>query len=158
MVEARAEFRRLRKQLPIEKLVFIDESGCHPGIGPLRGWAPKGTPLFGPEQVYARKQHVSIIGAIGLHRTIARATVRGGGAQEQDRPSTHRRSWRHHPLSSAISPGPQPDRGRVGKLKHLVRKLAARTIPRLRSAIYRAWARLSAHNIRGWFRYCGCST
>ena len=75
---ARAQFLNEQRTLPAENLIFIDESGCHPGIGPRRGWSLKGKPLFGPEQVYARKQHVSIIGAISLDGLIAKATLRGG--------------------------------------------------------------------------------
>ena len=78
MKQARAEFAKTRGGLRVDDLIFIDESGCHPGIGPLRGWSPKGTPLFGPEQTYARKQHLSIIGAISLKGLIAKSTMRGG--------------------------------------------------------------------------------
>ena len=78
VVAARAKFQRRQKRMTVDDLVFVDETGCHPGIGPLRGWAYKGVPLFGPEQVSARKQHISIVGAISLEGLIAKMTVRGG--------------------------------------------------------------------------------
>ncbi len=78
MLEAREHCREKQRSLLAENMVFIDECGCHPGIGPLRGWTPRGGPLIGPEQVHARKLHVSIIGAITVDGIIARATVRGG--------------------------------------------------------------------------------
>ena len=81
--QAREEFEQEQESLPAEKLIFIDESGCHPGIGPRRGWSQEGQPLCGPEQAYACKQHLSIIGAIGVDGLIARATVKGGvGSRE----------------------------------------------------------------------------
>lgn len=169
----------------VEDLIFIDESGCHPGIGPLRGWAPKGVPLVGPEQVYARKQHISIIGAIGYDGPIARGTVRGGvGSREfrrfiekqlaphlrpghivcMDNLSAHKNKKVRELVEAAgasvlflppYSPDFNPIEAAWAKIKHLVRKYAARTVAELRLAIYRAWNRLSLSNIRGWFRYCG---
>jgi len=185
VVAARIEFCERRDALPVENLIFIDESGCHPGIGPLRGWAPKGEPLFGPEQVYARKQHISIIGAIGFPGPIARATVRGGvGSREfrrfiekrlvpqlqpghivcMDNLNAHKNKKVRELIEAAgasvlflppYSPDFNPIEAAWAKLKHLVRKYAARTVVELRQAIYRAWRKLSQQDIRGWFRYCG---
>lgn len=60
-----------------EKIVFVNESGCHPGIGPLRGRSPKGAAHFGPEQPYARGQHISMIVALTLEGISALMTVDG---------------------------------------------------------------------------------
>jgi hypothetical protein len=84
-VQKRFEFEKTRHALNVEDLIFIDESGCHPGIGPLRGWSPKGVPLWGLEQSYARGQHISVVGAISLKGLIAKATVRGGVGSKQFR-------------------------------------------------------------------------
>lgn len=80
MVAVRASFReKTQPELTLNKLVFIDESGTHPGIGPRRGWSKKGTPLFGPEQPYARGRHVSMIAAIRLKDGVcAKMTTDGG--------------------------------------------------------------------------------
>ena len=75
--ELSAKFSK-QPTLDVSKLVFIDESGCHPGIGPRRGWSPRGQPLFGPEQHYARGKHVSMIAAMDHSGVIAKMTVRGG--------------------------------------------------------------------------------
>lgn len=185
MIEARAEFRDQQDAIAVEDLVFIDESGCHPGIGPRRGWAKKGSPLFGPEQVYARKQHVSIIGAIGFDGPIARATMRGGvGSREfrrfierqliphlrpghivcMDNLNAHKNAKVRQLIEGTgasilflppYSPDLNPIEAAWAKVKHLIRKRAARTVEQLRRTIYAAWKRISASDVRGWFRYCG---
>lgn len=168
-----------------EDLVFIDESGCHPGIGPLRGWAPRGEPLYGPEQVYALKKHISIVGAIGLSGPIARATVRGGvGSKEfrrfvkqrlvpklrpgqiicMDNLNAHKNLGVRELIEGVgakilflppYSPDFNPIEAAWAKLKLLVRKARSGSIKELRQAIYAAWRKLSATDIAGWFRYCG---
>lgn len=179
---------KLQKKLKPEDLIFIDESGCHPGIGPLRGWAPRGEPLHGPEQVYALKKHISIVGAIGLSGPIARATVRGGLGSKEFRPFVKQRlvpklrrgqivcmdNLNAHKnlgvreliegVGASIlflppySPDFNPIEAAWAKLKHLVRKARSGTIKELRQAIYSAWRKLSAADIGGWFRYCGYDT
>lgn len=166
-------------------MVFIDESGCHPGIGPLRGWALKGEPLMGPEQVYARKQHISIIGAITVDGIIARATVRGGvGSREfrrfverqlvpalrpgqvvcMDNLNAHKNKAVRQLIEDAgatilflppYSPDFNPIEAAWSKLKHFIRKLSAKTVGTLRQAIYGAFKKLTPSDARGWFRYCG---
>lgn len=187
VAQARAVFRAGQSELAVENLIFVDECGCHPGIGPLRGWAPKGVPLVGPEQVYARKQHVSIIGAIGIDGPIARATVRGGVGSKEFRRFVERQLIPHLRPGHVVcldnlnahknkrvreliedagatilflppySPDLNPIEAAWSKLKHLVRRSVARTVPKLRQAIYRAWRHLTASNAEGWFSYCGYS-
>ena len=185
MVEARRRFEAERVSLAPEDLIFIDESGCHPGIGPLRGWAPRGQPLVGPEQVYARKQHVSIIGAMSIDGLIARATVKGGvGSREfrrfvarhlvpmlrpghivcMDNLNAHQNKRVRQLIEAAgativdlppYSPDFNPIEAAWAKLKHLVRKYAAGSVTKLRQAIYRACRHISPWDAMGWFRYCG---
>lgn len=174
--------------MPVERLVFIDESGCHPGIGPLRGWAAKGTRLVGPEQVYARKQHISIIGAMSLEGLIAQMTVRGGVGTRQlrrfvetrlvpvlssgdivcwDNLNAHKNK-RIRELIEAVgasveflppySPDFNPIEGAWSKLKHAIRKRQSHTVAGLRRASYGAYRRVTASDAAGWFRHCGYRT
>lgn len=182
---ARAKFFEQQHSLKAARLIFIDESGCHPGIGPMRGWAPKGAPLIGPEQSYARKSHLSIIGAISLQGTLAYATTRGGVGSREFRKFVQKRllsklrpgdivcldnlnAHKNKAVRTLIegvgatlmflppySPDLNPIEAAWAKLKHLVRKLAPQTVDALRSAMRRAWAKLSKSDIAGWFRYCG---
>lgn len=166
-------------------MIFIDESGCHPGIGPRTGWALKGEALYGPEQAYARKQHLSIIGAIGFDGPLTKATVRGGVGSKQftrfvekqlvpvlkpghivclDNLNAHKNKRAKRLIEATgarilflppYSPDFNPIEAAWAKLKHYVRKVAPGTVQELRQAMYNAWNRLSVDDIRGWFRYCG---
>ena len=185
MIARRASFLKNQKDLDASDLIFIDESGCHPGIGPLKGWSPRGVPLFGPEQVYARKQHISIIGAVSCTGTIARATVRGGvGSREftrfiekkltpllrpgqivfMDNLNAHKSSRVRHLIESAgatvqflppYSPDLNPIEAAWSKMKHFIRKTVPTTITQLRNAIYHSWSLIQMSDLQGWYRYCG---
>lgn len=182
---ARANFFDQQHSMDATRLIFIDESGCHPGIGPRRGWAPKGVPLIGPEQSYARKRHISIIGAISLQGALAYATTRGGVGSRDFRNFVQKRllpklrpgdivcldnlnAHKNKTVRKLIegvgatllflppySPDLNPIEAAWAKLKHLVRKRAPQTVGALRSAMRAAWANLSNSDIDGWFRYCG---
>jgi transposase len=173
------------RSLDASKLIFIDESGCHPGIGPRRGWAPRGEPLFGPEQSYARGKHVSIVGAIGTDGPVAKATCRGGVGSKQflgfikkrlvpklkpgqivcmDNLAAHKSKTIRKLIEGAgcsvlflppYSPDLNPIEAAWAKLKHLIRKICPDTIEELRAAIYAAWRKISSNDIKGWFKYCG---
>jgi transposase len=184
-VQKRVEFENIRHALNVEDLIFIDESGCHPGIGPLRGWSPKGVPLWGPEQSYARGRHVSVVGAISLEGLIAKSTVRGGVGSKQfrrfverqlvpvlrpghvvcmDNLNAHKNKKVRDLIEDAgatilflppYSPDFNPIEAAWAKMKHLIRKYSATCVGSLRQAIYRACRHLRPEDIRGWFRYCG---
>ena len=169
----------------MDDLIFIDESGCHPGIGPRRGWSPKGEPLHGPEQAYARKQHISIIAAISTDGVIAQATHLGGIGSDKfclfienklvpvlrpghivcmDNLRAHK-SKRVKELIEATgaqiiylppySPDLNPIEAAWAKVKKLIRKYAPKTVQQLRRAIYRALDKLTASDAQGYYRYCG---
>ena len=184
-MQKRLEFKKKRKSLDASDLVFIDESGCHPGIGPRRGWSPKGVPLWGPEQSYARSQHISMIGAISLDGLIAKATVRGGvGSREfrrfvqnqllpvlkpgqivcMDNLNAHKNKRVQELIESVgasvlflppYSPDFNPIEAAWAKIKHLIRKYQAVSVKTLRRAIYKACAKLSPDDAKGWFKHCG---
>lgn len=171
--------------MPAQKLIFIDESGCHPGQGPLRGWAPQGEPLYGPEQAYARKQHLSIIGAISVDGLVARATVKGGvGSREflrfvernlapnlepgnivcMDNLNAHKNKRVKEAIERTgatilylppYSPDFNPIEAAWAKVKHLVRKYSTTSFSQLRRAVYQALGKLKPSDTLGYFRYCG---
>jgi transposase len=185
VVASRQRFQGHQKRIRVEDLVFVDETGCHPGIGPLRGWAPTGARLFGPEQVYARKQHISIVGAISIEGLVAKMTVRGGvGSREFRRfvkmqlvPILHpghivcwdnlnahknkqvRAMVEDSGASIVFLPPYSPDLNPIelawSKLKHFVRKHQSYTVPGLRQAIYRSFKMITASDTLGWFGHCG---
>ena len=166
-------------------MIFLDESGCHPGIGPRRGWARQGEVLCGPEQVYSLKQHISIIGAIRVDGLVAKATLRGGVGKKQFRRFVERHlvpilrpgdivcmdNLRAHwskevrelieatGASIMFFPPYSPDFNPIeavwAKVKHLVRKHRAGSISGLRQAIYKALTKITQSDVEGYLRYAG---
>lgn len=172
-------------ELDVSRLVFIDESGCHPGIGPLRGWAPSGQILSGPEQPYARGQHVSIIGALTQEGITASMTVDGGVKTvdflrfvEQrlvptlmpgdivcwDNINMHKNVSVVNAIEAAgatilrlprYSPDLNPIEAAWSKAKHFIRQLMPTDVKELKKAIRRALRRIRSSDAIGWIKYCG---
>lgn len=185
MIEAREAFAAQQAELDPLKLIFIDESGSHPGIGPRRGWAPCGAKLTGPEQAYARGQHVSMIGALRLDGISALMTVKGGVKQADylrfvverlvptlrpgdvvvcDNLNLHK----HKDVIAAIeavgakilllpkySPDLNPIEAAWAKVKHRLRRMCPSTVTELREAMRRALRAIRPKDAAGWFEYCG---
>ena len=154
-------------------------------MGPRRGWAPVGQPLFGAEQVYARSQHVSMIGAMSLDGMIATMTTRGGVGSKEfrkfveqrlaprlrpghivclDNLNAHKNVQVLHLIEQRgarllflppYSPDFNPIEAAWSKIKSLIRKAQATCIASLRAAMYRAFRRVTPLDAHGWFRYCG---
>lgn len=59
-----AEFIKLIKDVPIEKLLFLDETGSNLGMTPSHAWSSPGTRA--PAKKVARGSNLSILGAIGV--------------------------------------------------------------------------------------------
>lgn len=158
----------------------------HPGMGPMRGWTPKGTRFYGLEQPYARGQRVSLIGAISVQGLIASEVIDGGMKSEDflaflqklgpalrpgqrvcmDNLQAHKsqkvkdliRSFGAQPLYlPPYSPDLNPIEAAWSKIKHCARKAAALCTDSLKRAIQDAFSSVSSADTRGWFRYCGYS-
>ena len=178
-------FRKKQCKLDSNRLVFIDESGCHPGIGPRRGWAPRGKPLFGPEQTYARGQHVSMIAALRVDGISALMTVNGGVKTHDflrfveerlvptlrpgdivcwDNINMHKNQDVVAAVENAgatilrlprYSPDLNPIEAAWAKVKTLVRRAMPNNVGELKAAIRRALRRIRGSDALGWLKYCG---
>lgn len=187
VVDERETFRAKQPSFDSRRLVFIDESGCHPGIGPRRGWAPRGTPLSGPEQVYARGRHVSMVAALTLDGITALMTVRGGVKARLfarfvhtrlvptlrpgdivvwDNLNLHKRTDFIEAIEAAgasvmmlprYSPDLNPIEAAWGKAKAWIRKRWPQSVKQLRDLMRRALRRIRPSDARGWFGYAGFS-
>jgi len=185
VVTERANFVLSQGELDPAKLVFVDESGCHPGIGPRRGWALRGQALRGPEEPYSRGQHVSIIAALRIDGITARMTVDGGVKTNDFLRFVHRHLvpslrpgdvvvWdninmhKNAKVIAAIeeagasvlrlprySPDLNPIEAAWAKLKAIIRRAAPQTVTELKAAIRVALRRVRARDAIGWLRYCG---
>ncbi len=58
--------------------IFIDETGSHPGMGPLRGWAPSGERLCAPEAAYSGGRRLSLVAAMDVHGIGRHEIIEGG--------------------------------------------------------------------------------
>lgn len=154
-------------------------------MGPRRGWSLRGRPLYGPEQSYARGQHVSLIAAMSGDGVIAHLAVHGGvkGADfhrfvvEHLVPALRRGDivcWDNiamH-LNAAVvdavvaagatilrlprySPDMNPIESAWAKIKAIVRRRFPNTRRQLVAAFKIACARIRASDAQGWFRLCG---
>ena len=177
----------MQRDLDPERLVFVDESGCHPGIGPLRGWSPRGEPLFGPEQSYARGKHVSMIAALRLDGICALMTVDGGVKSKDflrfvkqrlvptlgrgdivcwDNINMHKNAGVVAAVESVgaqvlrlprYSPDLNPIEATWAKIKALVRRAMPKNVSELKTAIRRALHKVRPSDAAGWMKYCGFS-
>lgn len=185
VAEERAEFIARQRDLDPERLVFIDESGCHPGIGPRRGWSPSGQPLRGPEQAYARGRHVSMIAAITLDGVTAKMTVQGGVKGRDfkkfvfkilipslypgdivlwDNLNVHKNAAVREGIEEVgatvvqlprYSPDLNPIEPAWGKVKDWIRKMRPGDVAELRDLMRRGLRRIHPSDALGWFNYCG---
>jgi transposase len=176
-----------QSRLEASRLVFIDESGCHPGIGPLRGWSPVGEPLQGPEQPYARGQHVSMIAALTLDGIGALMTVNGGVKTKDflrfvtqrlvpmlnrgdvvcwDNINMHQNIAVVAAVEAAgatilrlprYSPDLNPIEAAWSKAKHWIRRCAPDTVTKLKVTMRYALNRIRSSDAAGWLTYCGYS-
>ena len=181
----RAIFARSQSSLDVTRLFCVDESGCHPGIGPRRGWSPRGDRLYGPEQAYARGQHISMIAALSLDGISASMTVRGGVKTKHfykfvrdklvptlrpgdvilwDNLNLHKNDAVLQEIQLAgasviplprYSPDFNPIESAWAKVKAWIRKRFPQTVSQLRGLIRRSLRRVRPSDARGWFRHCG---
>ena len=159
----------------------------HPGIGPRRGWAPRGSPLVGPEQAYARGQHISMVAALRHDGISALMTVDGGVKTGNflrfvrqrlvptlrkgdivcwDNINMHRNSEVLEAVEGAgavvlrlprYSPDLNPIEAAWAKVKAIVRKVAPTNVSDLKTAIRGALHLVRPSDAAGWFGYCGFS-
>lgn len=162
----------------------MDESGCHTSMHRQRAWARRGQRARGvvPRN---RGRVLTMIGALAVDGIKALMLVRGGTTaivfrrfvHEHLAPQLHKGDLvvldnlaAHHAggvreaveargATLVFQPPYSPDLNPIelawSKVKTLVRATAARTVPRLSSAIRRACRAISTSDAAAWFRHCG---
>ena len=170
-----------------ERLVFVDEMGTHTSLTPLYAYAPVGERAFfkvprnrgtnttllssfhqegmGPSmavegattkevfEAYAERflvpalkpGQVVVMDNLGAHRPRrVRELIEGAGCELLYLPS--------------YSPDLNPIEEAFSKVKHLLRKIGARTKEALVEAMGRALGAVSSEDARGYFAHCGYRT
>jgi transposase len=165
-------------------LVFVDEMGTHTSLAPLYAYAPVGERAFfkiprnrGKNTTLLTSLHqggmgpsMAVEGATTsrvfetyVERVLAPA-LRPGQVVVMDNLGAHRPRRIRELIEGrgcdliylpAYSPDLNPIEEAPSKIKHLLRKIGARTKEALIEAMSRALAAVSAQDVRGFFVHCG---
>jgi transposase len=166
------------------RLVFVDEMGTHTSLASLYAYAPVGERAFfevprnrGKNTTLLTSLHV---GGIGPSMAVEGATtarvfetyverllapaLHPGQVVVMDNLGAHRPKRVRELIEErgceliylpAYSPDFNPIEEAFAKVKHILRKIAARTKEALIEAMGRALAAVSAQDVRGFFTHCG---
>ncbi len=171
-------------ETPVERLVFVDETGTHTRMTPRYARAPRGQRAYG----HVPRNHTrntTLVAALTLGGLDAPMVLEGA----MDREAFV--AWLHHFLVPTLTPGQvvvmdnlnvhkgaqvrqiiegsgcqlvylpayspdfSPIEGAYSKVKTRVRRAAKRTQPELETAIGEAVGAVMAQDAAGWFRHCG---
>src|SRR5215216_3245275 len=169
------------------RLVFVDEMGTHTSLAPLYAYAPIGKRAFfevprnrgsntallcslrsegvGPSMVVEGATNKEVFEAYAEH--FLAPALRPGEIVVMDNLGAHRPKRRRELIESRgcellylppYSPDLNPIEEAFSKVKHILRKLAARTREVLVEAVGRAMDAVSAEDARGFLIHCGYRT
>jgi transposase len=183
----RAQWAKYQGRIAPERLVFIDETWTKTNMAPLRGWAVRGKRLVAkvPQR---RWKTTTFVAALRLDRIdapwllegpidgesfrtyVARVlvpTLRPGEIVVMDNLGSHKGKVIRDLIRSAgaklfylpkYSPDFNPIEQVFAKLKHLLRKAAARTIETVCAAIGQILGAFTAQECANYFRNSGYQT
>jgi transposase len=180
----RAQWTKYRDRIEPERLVFIDETWTKTNMAPLRGWAPRGTRLIAKvphghwktTTFLAALRHDRIEAPWLLEGPIDGAsfrtyvekvlvpTLRPGDIVVMDNLGSHKGKAVRQLIRSAgaklfflpkYSPDLNPIEQVFAKLKHLLRKAAARTVETVCAAIGELLGTFTARECANYFRNSG---
>jgi transposase len=169
------------------RLVFVDEMGTHTSLAPLYAYAPIGQRAFF-EVARNRGKNTTLLTSINqegmgpsmavegattarvfetyVKRLLAPA-LRPGQVVVMDNLGAHRPKRVKELIEARgcelvylppYSPDLNPIEEALSKVKHILRKIAARTKEALIEAMGRALASVSTQDVRGFFTHCGYRT
>lgn len=182
--DARAAWKQAIAAIPVERLVFIDESGFHTRMTSLYACAPRGQRAYG----YVPRNHThntTLVAALSLAGVGDTMVIEGamdgsafvawlqqglgptlvsGQVVVMDNLNVHK----GHRVRSVIeacdctllylpaySPDLTPIEGMFSKVKTAVRRAGRREQAGLEAAIGTALDTVTAHDAAGWFTHCG---
>jgi transposase len=169
------------------RLVFVDEMGTHTSLAPVHAYAPIGERAF-LEIPRNRGKNTTLLtslhrGGMGPSMAVEGATtarvfetyvkrllapaLRPGQVVVMDNLGAHRPKRVREIIEERgceliylppYSPDLNPIEEALSKVKHILRKIAARTKEALIEAMGRALASVSGEDVRGYFTHCGYCT
>lgn len=180
----RRRFLRHIQAIPVDRLVFLDESGVHVAMSRSHTWVKRGTEFIDPVPMNWGKT-LTLLGAIrrtgwvvlrtmfataNADRFVAWLTrhllpkLRPGEVLVMDNLRAHKTgevqtvleksSFAYRYLPS-YSPDLNPIEPGWAKLKSDLRRVAARTVEALEQALGPALNSITAQDAAGFFRHCG---
>ena len=180
----RAQWTKYQGRIAPERLVFIDETWTRTNMAPLRGWAPRGSRLKA-KVPHRRWKTMTFLAALRHDRIEApwlldgpidgdsfRAyvekvlvpTLRPGDIVIIDNLGSHKGKAVRQAIRAAgaklfflpkYSPDLNPIEQVFAKLKHLLRKAAARTLETICAAIGQLLGAFTPHECANYFRNAG---
>ena len=183
----RAQWTKYQDRIEPERLVFIDETWTKTNMAPLRGWAPRGRRLVA-KVPHRRWKTTTFVAALRLDRIDAPwllegpingesfrtyvervlvPTLREGDIVIMDNLGSHKGKAVRELIRSAgaklfllpkYSPDLNPIEQVFAKLKHLLRKAAARTIEAICTAIGEILGTFTSEECANYFRNSGYPT
>jgi transposase len=180
----RAQWTERQDQIAPERLVFIDETWTKTNMEPLRGWAPRGERLVA-KVPYGHWKTSTFIAALRCDRIeapwildgpvnaeafktyvekVLAPTLRPGDLVIMDNLSSHKGKAVRQAIRAAgakliflpkYSPDLNPIEQVFAKLKHLLRKAAARTVETLTAAVGELLGAFSADECLNYFANSG---
>ena len=184
VADKREAFVEAIAEIATEKLIFIDESGCNVAMTPSYGRAPRGQRVIDHKPANWGK-NLSVIGAIRADRVLAHQTVDGavngpkfidfvrcrlaprlypGDVVVLDNLRAHHAPEVRRLIEAAgacvlflppYSPEFNPIEPCWAFMKQWLRSLKERVAERLKSAIVRAFRRVTSRHLAAWFAHCG---
>ena len=180
----RVEYLAAVGKLPVERLVFLDESGCQRGMQRRLAWRRPGDVTVA-KSLRNRGTVTTVLGAISTRGCVAAmygegATttevfvafldqvllpeLRPGDVLVMDNLGAHQPEVVRRRLADAgvgllflppYSPDLNPIEMAWSKLKTYVRSVAPESLRELHEAIRAGWASITPSDASGWFRHCG---
>ncbi len=180
--QLRSEYWEVIRDIRVEDLVFIDESGVNLGLIRLFAWALSGQRAYGAQP--KRGQNGSLVAGLSLAGVVASAAILGafdslsfeafvvtrlgpnlgpGAWVVMDNCSMHQEETLRPLIEAAgarlvylspYSPSFSPIENFWSKLKSMLRTLGAWTYSALVDAITTAFQEISEADIRNWFTHC----
>jgi transposase len=177
------EYWQLLRGIPVENLVFLDESGVNLSFIRKCARALSGERAYG-ERPNRRGKNVSVIGAISLNGLLTQWSSLGsldaltfdafiaqklvpklcpGAVVIMDNCSIHKSDDLEALITAAgasliylppYSPDFSPIENCWSKIKSILRQIGARTYPDLLKALDTAFAQVTLKNLLGWFTHC----
>ena len=178
----RREYWDKVRDVPVENLIFIDESGVNLGMIRLFAWAVQGLRAYCEQP--RKGKNVSIVSALSITGVVAWSVILGafdgltfeafiatrlvpnlwsGAVVVMDNCSIHKEEV-IRPLIERVgarlvylppySPDFSPIENFWSKVKAILRSLGARNYPALMNAITTAFGKASKTDIKNWFTHC----